>query len=52
MFNEHCVYYYIGYEPAGLTVHLPLKTIEDDFIFLAWVSIGYEPAGLTMHPPP
>ena len=28
----------IGYEPADLTVHPPLKTIEGGFIFFAYVS--------------
>ena len=29
---------FIGYEPAGLTVHPPPRIIEGGFIFFAWVS--------------
>ena len=29
---------YIGYEPAGLTVHPPPRMIEGGFIFFVWVS--------------
>ena len=28
----------LGYEPAGITVHPPPRTIEGEFIFFAWVS--------------
>ena len=29
---------FIGYEPAGLTVHPPPRMIESGFIFFVWVS--------------
>ena len=32
------IYFVIGYEPTGLTVHPPPRMIEGGFIFFVWVS--------------
>ena len=36
--TQKCYDVFIGYEPAGLTVHPPPKMIEGGFIFFVWVS--------------